>query len=64
MTSVLFPQWAQLELERILAKAKAHPDQVGHWFQMLPQGSRDMLAESMFQALVAEGGRDDGPAAA
>lgn len=53
MTSpVLSPKWAAAELDRVLAKAVANPANVEHWFQLLPEGSRDLLAFSAFTALV------------
>lgn len=52
MTVALSPQTAQREIERVVARARQHPENLEHWFQMMPAGSRDMLAFSMFQALV------------
>jgi hypothetical protein len=51
--TVLSPKFAQSELERIVAKARQHPEKVEHWFQLLPEGSRDLLAFTMFKMLVA-----------
>ena len=46
------PKWAELEVERVVARAVANPSNVEHWFQMLPEGSRDLLAFSAFAARV------------
>jgi hypothetical protein len=52
---VMSPTTAQREVDRIVTKARAHPDKVEHWFQTLPQGSRDLLSFAMFRALVERG---------
>lgn len=54
VVTVITPQWAQLEIERVVAKARQHPGNTEHWFRMLPAGSVDMLAMAMFTALVSE----------
>ena len=45
MTPVLDPRTASLEIERVV---------IEHWFRMLPAGSVDLLALSMFRALVEQ----------
>lgn len=51
---VMHPESAQREVDRVVARAKASPDSMVHWWATLPSGSRDLLAFMMLTALVQE----------
>lgn len=47
-------RFANAEIERLVAKARQHPDALETWFRMMPAAAVDTLAMAMFTMLVSE----------